>query len=83
MNRKTTSMKLLTVVRTYLEYEMIRWHVSLATSYNRVVMESAGFLTWQDNGEVMRLRRENEKLMQVNDAMRTRMEELIQGEDNV
>ena len=77
MNRKTTSMKLLTVVRKYLEYEAARWHCSLATAYNRVVMESAGFLTWQDNGEVMRLRREVEKMYQINDAMRTRMEAMI------
>jgi len=83
MNRKTTSMKLLSIVRTYINYEAERWHTSLATAFNRVVMESAGFLTWQDNGEVMRLRREVEKMYQINDAMQTRMEELIQGEDNV
>jgi len=77
MNRKTTSMKLLSIVRKYLEYEAARWHVSLAISYNRVVMESAGFLVWQDDGEVMRLHRELDKMVQVNDAMRTRMEELI------
>ena len=81
MNRKTTSMKLLTIVRTYLEYEATRWHVSLATAYNRCIMDSDGYKVWIENGEVIRLRRELEKMIQINDAMRTKMEAMINGQD--
>jgi RNase P protein component len=71
------NMTLRPMVDRYIRELAQERETSLANTLNIAIMETPGFTEWAFKDKYRELELEVERLSQLNDAMRTRMEELI------